>query len=112
MKFLKDIFLFILWEMSCTKEDFIYAANQESKLESYFTLMGMICKLIFTFVVIVGLLLLFLCALMIVLSIIINHPIIFLPIFVIICLPYIVMLFLNRIAKKEKENENKNRLCE
>lgn len=106
MKNLKDIFLFILWEMNCSKEDFIYVANQESKLESYFTLMHMICKLIFTFVACVGL---FLCALMLVLSIIIDYPIILVPIFVIICLPYITMLFLKCVTKEEKENKNENK---
>jgi hypothetical protein len=104
MKFLKDIFLFILSEMNCSKEDFIYAANQESKLESYFTLMHMIGKLIFTFVAIAVFLLLFIYVLMLLLSIIIHYPIILLPIFIIICLPYIVMLFL----KKEKGNKNEN----
>lgn len=105
MKFLKDIFLFILYVLNCTKEHFIEAANQEYKLDSYFMLMCILCKLILTFIVGVGLLLL---VLMILLSIIIYHPIIILPIFIFICLPYIVMLLL----RKEKENENKNRLCE
>jgi hypothetical protein len=109
MEILKYIFLFILDEMNCSKKDFIYAANQKSKLESYFTLMHMICKLIITFIVSVGLILIILCVLMIVLSIIINYPIILLPIFIIICLPYIVMLFLNRVTKEEKGNKNENK---
>jgi energy-coupling factor transporter transmembrane protein EcfT len=106
MKILKDIFLFILCEMNCTKEDFIQAANQESKLESYFTLMYMICKLIITFVSIAGLLFFIL---MLVLLSIAYYPIIFLPISVIICLPYIAMLFLNYVTKEEKGNKNENK---
>lgn len=109
MKFLKDIFLFITYVLHCTKEDFIQAANQEYKLDSYFTLMFMICSLIITSIAFVGLLLV---VLLILFYIIIYHPIMLLPIFIFICLPYILMLFLNRIAKKEKENENTNRLCE
>jgi hypothetical protein len=103
MKFLKYIFLFILSEMGCSKEDFIHAANQESKLESYFTLMYMICKIIVTFVISIGLLLLFLCVLMFVFTIIIHCPIILLPIFIIICLPYIAMLFLNYVMKEKRK---------
>jgi hypothetical protein len=106
MKILKDIFLVMLYDIKCSKEDFIHAANQESKLNSYFTLMNMICKIIiFTFVVIPGLLFLFIYVLMLVLFSITHYPIIFLPISVIICLPYIVMLFL----KKEKGNKNENK---
>lgn len=96
MKILKDIFLFILYDIKCSKEDFIHAANQESKLDSYFTLMHMICKIIFTFVAVAGLLFSFICLLMLVLSFIIDCPIILLPIFIIICLPYIAMLFLKK----------------
>jgi hypothetical protein len=109
MKIIKDIFLFILSEMNCTKEDFIYATNQESKLELYFTLMYMICKIIFTFVAVVGLLFSFICLLMLLLSFIIDYPIMLLPIFIIICLPYIAMLFLNYVTKKEKGNKNENK---
>jgi hypothetical protein len=103
MKTLKDIFLFILSEMGCTKEDFISAANQESKLESYFILMHMICKIIVTFVISVGLLLLFLCVLMFVFTIIYHCPIILLLIFIILCLPYIAMLFLNYVMKEKRK---------
>ena len=106
MKILKDIFLFIIYEMNCTKEDFIRAANQESKSESYFTLMHMICKIISTFIAIVGLLLLFICVLMIVLATVIHYPIILLPIFIIICLPYVILKLCN---KKEKGNKNENK---
>ena len=108
MKTLKYIFLFILYEMNCSKEDFIQAANQEYKLEAYFTLMHMICKLIFTFISIIVLLFIIL---MLLLSIIIYYPIILLPIFIIICLPYIIMSVINYKTKKEKENEDKNRFC-
>jgi hypothetical protein len=46
---------------------------------------------------------------MLLLSFIIDYPIMLLPIFIIICLPYIAMLFLNYVTKKEKGNKNENK---
>jgi hypothetical protein len=101
---MKDIFYFILEELGCTKRDFIRAANQESKIDAYFSIVSIICKMVITSITVIGL---FVIITGLILMLFIRFPILLLPFSIILLLPYIIMLFLRHITKG-KNNVDKN----
>jgi cytochrome b subunit of formate dehydrogenase len=101
---MKDIFHFILEELSCTKRDFRREANQESKIDAYFAIAGMICKMIITSATVIGI---FVIITGLIIMLFMRFPILLLPFSIIILLPYIIMLFIRHITKG-KNNVNKN----
>jgi hypothetical protein len=108
MKTIKNMFFgilrFIEWP---TKDDFKSAANQESKWESYSSLLAIMVYLIMMLFMVCCTILMSIVILMFMVMLIIKCPMILVCIAIIASLPYIAMLFL-RYVTKEKENENKN----
>ena len=108
MKTIKNIFFGILRSIDCpTKYDFKSAANQESKWESYLSLLAMTVYLIMMLFMWCCTILMSIAILMIIVISIIKCPMILVCIAIIASLPYIAMVVLRYITK-EKENENKN----
>jgi hypothetical protein len=109
MKTIKNIFFDFLRCMGCpTKDEFKSAANQESKWESYSSLLAMIMHLMIMLFMVCCIILISIAILILMVASIIECPMILVGFVIIVCLPYIAMLFLRYITKKEQKHENKN----
>lgn len=103
MKIIECILQFILCFMECPyydnwdfKTTLKEVANQESKLESYISLLAILLYLIIGLIIFFGILIFGLLVIALLIGVIIEFPLIVIGILIIGSLPYVLMLYLRK----------------